>query len=481
MAKFSNIYNTQTIKIMDGLYHYSYDDPFELRAALDKCELFSFAQEFWQAIIARYPCDVYLNVLKKCEKLHTEGKPFAEAADLFAKNKQTLWLEYCAQSKKIENYNIVEFVSGFFRETCRSNPLCRPCVCKKTLLDFFESISRESHDSVKKNINNWISGHSKPNTREIYIQLCYALGLRVSRREATKLLDANHFLAFSCGQNPLYLRNAQEAVHYYCLMRPLGTECSANEEYDTAANYKYALSLIDALEEKQTVQSQNNGYTIESRQMIHNIKSESELIDFISNYTEENSTRYYSAGKMLKTFCEEYEILEHDEIGDENKKKKLTKGTSLQIIDIFTKVQTDRDSIKMLRDFVSKGYSLSDALYRSDIVSDMAEGRQIVSRDVFLLTALSLNYGTAYDVRSGRMRETHEFDECKSFHSFCNTVSAILESCNMAMLYPRRKFDFLVLYSYMSMTKDVNRNGIAHALSDYLLMTLELIDRTDRI
>ncbi len=480
MAGFGNIYNTQTIRIMNELYSCKYDDPLVLRSALEKCELFSFAQELWQAILTRFPCRLYLDVLERCRNLEAEGRSFEAAGELFARNKSALWSRYCSEAGSAKN--TTEFVSAFFRETCRSNPLCRPCSCKKHLTDFFEQISGESHDSVKKNINNWLSGHSRPNTREGYIQLCYALGLRVFRGEAVNNLDANRFLSFSCGQNPLYLRSAQEAIHYFCLMRPFGKVLSPEDDYDAPGNYSYARSLQSRLEKLPPKAADNKGYTIESRLLIDSITDENELLDFISGHAESNSERYYSACRLLEKFCEEYELLEHDMEEEEEggkKKKPLTKGTAIQIVDIFSRVSTDRKSIKMLRDFISDGYSLSDALYRSDVVLDMSKGLQTVSRSVLLLTALSLNYGTAYDVRSGRMRNTLEFDECTSFNSFCRTVSAILESCNMAMIYPRRKFDFLVLHSYMSMTRDINRRGIAEALSDYLLRTMELIGSSE--
>ena len=90
MSSFDSIYNTQTIKIMDGLYSYQYDDPFELRRALEKFELFSFSQELWQAVLTRYPCETYLKMLERCEELAVQGKPLAEAASVLPKNKQKL-------------------------------------------------------------------------------------------------------------------------------------------------------------------------------------------------------------------------------------------------------------------------------------------------------------------------------------------------------------------------------------------------------
>lgn len=478
MSGLHDVYNTQTIRIMKGLYNHEFDDPIELRAMLEKCELFSFAQELWQATLTRYPCELYIGTIDACEELAASEKDLVLAGEVLPANKRNLWKNYTIENKLENNEKIVEYVTTFFRETCRSNPICRPCRCKKKLTDFFERISGDRHDSVKKTINNWISGHSSPNNREGYIQLCYALGLRVVSTEAVKTLDANRFLSLSCGQNPLYLRSAQEAIHYFCLKRPFGEEMPLDKEYDNAENYRYAMSLIDLLNTQSGVGVCSSGYTIQSRLMIDGITSEDELISFVSSHTEDRSERYYSAQKLLKNFLKEYEQLLHDMEKDEKDKEKkpLTKGRAIEIVEIFSKVCTDSSSIRKLKKVVDEGFSLSDALYRSDIVCEMSCGEQVVSRSILLLTALSLNYGTAFDVHTGRMRATRAFDDIPSFQAFCRTISAVLDSCNMAMFYPRRKIDFLILHSYMSMTRDMNKTGFSDTLSYYLIESMNLIN-----
>lgn len=477
MSGFNDIYNTQTIRIMKGLYNHEFDDPIELRAALEKCELFSFGQELWQATLTRYPCELYIRIIDSCEKLNDSGNDLSLAGEALPASKRSLWKNYTAEHKPESSEKIVEFVTAFFRETCRSNPICRPCRCKKELTDFFEQISGDRHDSVKKTINNWISGHSHPNTRDGYIQLCYALGLRVVGSEAVKTLDANRFLSLSCGQNPLYLRSAQESIHYFCLKRPFGKDLPMDEKYDNVGNYRYAMDLADHLNNLPVAADVSGNYTIQARLMIDGITDEQELLGFVSGHSENHSERYYSAQELLKKFLKEYEQLLHDMETDEKNKEKrpMTKGTAIEIVDIFSKVSTDRSSIRKLEKMAAEGFALSDALYRSDIVQEMANGQQTVSRSILLLTALSLNYGTAFDVRTGRMRATRSFDDIPSFQAFCRTISAVLDSCTMAMFYPRRKIDFLILHSYMSMTRDMNKTGFSDSLSYYLIESLKLI------
>ena len=487
MYNFSDIYNTQTLKLLDDLRQGEYDDPFALRKYLENSDrvLTSFSQELWATALMRYPCANFAKLCEICSAALDSAQDAGQAAaKQFEGKKREDWLRFYSRRPIQTRADIVPVVSAYLRETCLSSPICRPCDCKKRLVDFFtETSGGMSYESVKRNVNNWLSGASKPADRRTYIALCYALGLRILPGTSAPI-SADRFLSFVCDQNPLHVRDAEEAVHYFCLRRPMGRELPVGSEYDTVGNFRYAVSLLDRIEAGQTERpAETERYTIQSRQYLDGVEKEEELVAHLSGAPKEEH-RYHTASIILKRFCREYEeYLENEtqfsdwDLGEayreeRSKKKPPTKQAAIDMIHLLTELEPERLKAAGAKEF-AKQYSLSDALYRSEIVEQMAAGELPMERAVVLLTALTLNYGIIYDAGRKRMRQTRELSNIPTFNHFCRTLSDMLEHCTMAPLYPKRRLDFLVLYAYLRMTKDVNKHQTVGALSDYLAMAVQ--------
>ena len=488
MYNFSDIYNTQTLKLLDDLRQGEYDDPFALRKYLENSDrvLTSFSQELWATALMRYPCANFAKLCADCDAALTSGRDAGQAAaKRFEGKKQEDWLRFYSRRPIQTRADIVPVVSAYLRETCLSSPLCRPCDCKKRLVDFFtETSGGMNYESAKRNVNNWLSGASKPADRRTYIALCYALGLRILPGTAAPI-SADRFLSFVCDQNPLHVRDAEEAVHYFCLRRPMGQALSPGDDYDTAGNYRYAADLLDRIKEAGQGGSSvgSERYTIQSRQYLDGVEKEEELVAHLSRAPKEEH-RYHTASIILKRFCREYEeYLENEtqfadlDLGEAyreewSKKKPLTKQAAADMIHLLIELEPEQLKAAGAGEF-ARQHSLSDALYRSEIVGQMAGGELPMERAVVVLTALTLNYGIIYDAGRKRMRQTKELSNIPTFNHFCRTLSDMLEHCTMAPLYPKRRLDFLVLYAYLRMTKDVNKHQTVGALSDYLAMAVQ--------
>lgn len=501
MSDFKDIYSEGTIRIINGLEKQEYDSAEKLRDDLEKCDLYSFSQELWQLTAARFPCKIYGELLRECGSTAAGSKSFEKAAAVLPVTKRRTWSDYCSEyaAKKTDP---AQLVFGFLEKTCLSHPICRPCTCKENLIKFFEATGT-SGGTAKKNINNWLSGHSAPGSRKSCIQLCYALGLRIPGGSyIAPALNADRFLSMTCGQNPLYTRDAEEMIHYYCLMNPQGKKTGFDEDYDRAENYLYSMKLTEKAKTHKTAAAYNH-YTFAAKELINRADGEDAILDLVASLSVTGEDRYASAKELLKRFYDEYDELCNPDPDGEKKKKsgksqaadnaekrrKLSKERAARIIDILSEAQTDSASLNELERFVNDGYVLSDALYSSSTVKDMIDGVRPVTRNVLMLTLLSLNYGVKYDMESGQMLDTEDFDEIAggsfdravSFNSFCTRISETLDSCELAPLYPRRRFDYLVLYSYLRMSVDVSKRDTADALSDYLIRSMKNIGENDNI
>lgn len=476
MPTFSSLFGTQTLKQLDGLAQGEYDDPFKLLGFLERPEkpLTSFASELWNTALLRYPCELFARL---CEEsaAYFGASEFTEATYIgLPETRREEFLFYLQTHPIKEAKDIPAAVSDYLFARCLSSPPCRPCQCKRMLVEFFQTMSDDgkNFDAAKRIVNYWLSGH-RPTDRKTYIELCYALGLRTGSKLPPSL-SANRFLSFACDQNPLYVRNVEEAVHYFCLHRPLGQDLPIDEPYDAAENYRYAESLLTQIKNVTRQGVSKNQYTAQSLLYIDEIKEESDLFSFLSGLPSVENQRYQTATRLLTQFLEEYDddlhIDEWDTLDDDlnESESRMKKKEAHPLVRAFMNM----DVMELKRLIPSTSFCLSDALYQSGIVRDMVKGKIPVDRSVVLLTALALNYGILYDVDKQKIRQGEDLNELLSFNAFCCELSDVLDSCAMAPLYPRRKLDFLILYSYLKMTKQIHKRSTTDSLTYYLTETI---------
>jgi len=120
-------------------------------------------------------------------------------------------------------------------------------------------------------------------------------------------------------------------------------------------------------------------------------------------------------------------------------------------------------------------YTLGDILHASDRLDAIINGDALPERSLLLLTMLAQNCAQCYDSQSNTLDESDDFTDMLSFDEYFRSLSDALRAAAMAPLYPRRRLDFVVLYSYHLIKKDIARGNIPDALSGYMVKALNAI------
>lgn len=465
-----------TMEIMRSIESGGYPDPADIGELFDKKDfaLPTFAQNLWQSLAAAYPCALQI---KMTRSLIDEG--YQAAAAYLPENRRQAWYDYYGESNASEPDDVQTLVRGFLGSVCISSPICRPCSCKKRLIDFYERFEN-SRESAKRLINCWLTGTIIPNKKETFIRLGYALSLRAypigyEPDAQERKREINRFLCFMCGQNPLHLSDPSEAVHWFCLKDP--------GELSPFENYVRAMDIIESISQNDRVYDRTGVFTMRAGESLERVKTEDELIAMISSGGLFIHDSYYTAKRHFRRFLEDYEIvLDNCGLLDEQVRRVRmpTKEQSLRLlklIDLFSKgaaVDTDE-----LSDYLSR-YSLSDVLYASGRLKDVLNGTAQTDRTLLMLTVMAMNYGIRYDTALSMVSETDELTDQGSFDDFCNMLSDILKRCSMAPLYPRRRLDFMVLYAYYLMSRRP-KGTMCQSLSWYFASAIrESVNKTDR-
>jgi len=471
-----------TIQIIQTLSSGEYSDPFAVRALISKDGMRpdSFAERFWQMLHLAGQCPV-------TERFCTEGAQGMSAA--LPESWKGQWEEMnCAAEKVSEKPDAV----GFLRGICINKPLCRPCRCKERVIGFLADTlggDPKARNSAKRNVSNWLTD-KQPLERETYIKLCYALGLRAlgESGDVEKAKDANRFLSLCCAQNPLHLSDAEESIHYFCLRYPFGKELSAQEDYSGIDNYNYALSLIERIDAEGITADDSWMFTVEAGQMIDRLRTEEEILAYARACRSHDSDEYYTAKRVLLDFIEAYEdILLMDSEKDDDKKKKdqvkdanksrrmlagIPKEEARRVVAAFERLDCDISALGEISGYTER---LGDVLYASGSLKEIADGERPMSRTVLLLCLLAQNCGAVFSQEQMDMVQTDDFTDVRSFNEFFRMLNAALEDCSMSTLNPRRRLDFLVLYSYFLFSRDAMMDGIPNAFSAYMAKAVERI------
>ena len=456
-----------TIQIMQELSGGEYTDPFQVRSLItrDTMRPDSFAERLWRMLHMATVCPVV-------EKFCRDGAAAMTAA-LPEEWREEWQKSFAGGEGQAGQLTAVDFL----RRVCVNKPLCRPCRCKDRVISFLAGVQggdTKARNAAKRNVSNWLTDRL-PLDRDTYIKLCYALGLRAlgESGEKEKAKDANRFLSLHCTQNPLHLSDAAEAVHYYCLRRPLGRELPTEEDYDGMENYDYALSLIRRIGTAEQSIDDTWMFTAETGRTIDHLRTEEEILAYAQACVSHRGDEYFTARCVLKDFIVTYE--EELKLSGRTGVRMLagvTKEESRRVVAAFERLDCD---ISVLEEISHYSERLGDVLYASGVAAEIADGQRPMSRTVLLLCLLAQNCGAVFSPEQTDMVQTDDFSDARSFNEFFRLVNATLEDCSMAALNPRRRLDFLILYSYFLFSRDALMGEIPNAFSAYLTQAIRRI------
>lgn len=395
------MYGKDTLKTMNGFYTDIYDDPFEVRKLFtdERKALISFSVGLWNMMLDRFPCK--------------KGLTHKEA------------------------------------ECCRRDPICRTCSCRQELSERMAKMADEGGDpyeNERRNLNNWLVNGKPPKNRETYIKLCYALCLRIfpqgEHPEKYILLDAERFLLRVCGQAPFYTGDAVELAHIFTLMGGEKRNIDGAALYDSAERWTYSASLAEKITQKAV------GKSKPTRMEIDSVRTEDALIRCAPS-AKLDDARY----KRARLFLADYNRhVEDDNYFDEDllksagaMRRRINRETARRMLSAY---------IEMDDEEMANAAPLFDVLYYSSLTRKMAKGEMPVSRSVLLLTVLAENV-LPVESRNGE-DENVDISELESFAEFFSLTNKMLRECDMAPLYPRRPFDFCVLYTFYLYRRDKN-------------------------
>ncbi len=455
-----------TMQIKHSLEQGEYDDPSKVRALLKsgKFDLLEFKDALWEAVLTAFPCP------------KERGIP-----ETLTAAKKNIWKQYAEENPEASQHD-------FVAEKCKTSNLCKQCESKKKLITFFEEISGDSADTIRHRLTSWLSGKVKKLDRLTYIQLCFAFNMKIypttrMLTEEEKAEDANRFLTLACKQPPLYTVKPEEAVYYFCLANPQGR--------NNSENWKYACELVKKLESMDcSEKSEDDVYTMHTSMMIEGIHTEKELLDFVSKSRLDEHELYATAKANCEFLFSQFEdsaaekesseILARgmqgdvDEDGKRSKIRSVRKSIACELLDKLEEFDDtgviSEETIELLRE-----YTLGEILHASDRLDEIINGEALPDRNILLLTVLAQNCGMSYDADSNTLDESEELTDMPSFDDYFRGLSALLRTMGMAPLYPRWRMDFVVLYAYHLIKKDVIRGREPDALSEYMISALKLI------
>ena len=487
-------YGTETVHLISDVASGRLDTPAKVKEYFQngRFSFESFGYELWRLLLIGHPCERMKRLLGAASGGINEIKDALSKEipgfDVSAVD------EFFQIHPKPSLYKMREFMRDCLIKRCSQKVLCRPCTCKKVLVDFMVSVTEGAReDSVSRTVNNWFTYTNEKLDRSKCIQLCYALGLRCFKQgerammsEGMRDLDAECFLGMVCRQDPFHVRKPDEAIFFYCLMRPMDEKLPPNEKYDPVKNYAFANELLRKYYSYAAYRNApgdgNSSVPMEYTQVVRNSISEStdtaDLLDLLLNLSSMPNVERYAASKYITQF---YRDLQVNAVELAANTAALTKELATRTVMALKDIDEQQISSQGIKEAISK-YTLSELLYKSGIIVSMAEGRIPIERNIMLLCSLAMGYGIAYvPGRRTPIRETADFIDSTSFTAFFEKIAATLRMCCFSPLYPRSKFDFMILYSYYLGRTDLRRGRAVDSIATYLTRAVTELSAADNI
>jgi len=451
------------MEIRRALEQGEYNDPVQVRRLLKSSRFAKqeFKDALWEAILEAYPCPME-----------------SDMPGNLTSAKKKVWEQMVLDAPELSAHEHIV-------RKCRNSNLCMQCACKKKIIDFFVSIESGSADTIRHRLTSWLSGKVHKLDRLTCIQLCFAMNMRVYPlsqvpSDEEKKRDARRFLTLRCKQPPLYTIRTDEAVYYYCLANPEGR---SNTE-----NWKYACDLIDKAKHASYEESDDDMYTMFAVTAMEDIRSEGELLRFLSNIRLSEHEQYATAKENCRLLFEQFDLSEavarsvDEKFGNRDrsgKSRMLLKKDAIRILDALVRFDdTGELDAEVLNDL--EKYDFGDILYSSDRLEELLNDDVLPDRTVLLFTVLAQNCGMKYDPETNTLEESDDLTDIPSFNEYYSNLTIILQNMGMAPLYPRWRTDFIVLYAYHLMQKDLLDEKEPNSISGYIIKALKLTMEEDQ-
>lgn len=278
------------------------------------------------------------------------------------------------------------------------------------LISFFTELNdKVKQGSVVKKVGNWLSGRNTPRRDDIF-KICFALELDIN--------EASYLIKHITG-NDIHYRNAVEFVYAYCLYKK--------------QSFAHALDIISQINSEcmEDVYIPDIYTNIRS---VDYITDDSSLIDFINSNPSYWGTIHNYAYKYYMDFCSILISPTADE-----------KAYSIEsIMDNYIKMQVPSD--KAIGKFNALQKLIKHCWPNSKNIKLMRLRKEDITREILIILYIITDGVSANSTAYDELDESY-ISDMEKMEEHCWRINLMLKQCGMALLDPRRSFDYIVLYS----------------------------------
>ena len=283
---------------------------------------------------------------------------------------------------------------------------------KKTLMEgLVANHPDKSKETLRKTVNNWLSGKSKDIGEEYAISLCFILRL--------SLENADHLYSLVTGM-PFHWRNPNMIAYLYALQKGMDYASARN----LSDRLKGALPVLDG----EYVEA---AYTPAIRREISMLRNEEELVSYAKAELHRLGMYHNTAYDLFMRMM--------DQLANPTFSYDVPQEQGLSVKQI-------------LQDYLYEGHidkqGIAGEIQRlvaeqwpdEPVISKMKSRKMDVSRKVMILLFLATDEGLIVDELEEKATTEERFEDLYS------RLDAMLIRCSFASLDPRVPFDWLVLY-----------------------------------
>lgn len=278
------------------------------------------------------------------------------------------------------------------------------------IISFFEELNQKvKPGSIVKKVSNWLNGRNMPRRDDIF-KICFALELNLN--------EASYLIRHLTG-NDIHYRNAVEFVYAYCFYNNL--------------SFSRAEDIISRLSSDCFDDIYVPGIYTDIKS-VDNITDDGSLIEFINSHPNYWGTIHNYAYKYYMDFLS---ILISPTLGE--------KSYSIEsIMDNYIKMQVPSD--KAIGKFNALQKLIKHCWPNSKNIKLMRLRKEDITREILLILYIITDGVSANSTAYDELDESYISDSEK-MEEHCWRINLMLKQCGMALLDPRRTFDYIILYS----------------------------------
>lgn len=286
------------------------------------------------------------------------------------------------------------------------------------------SIKKKDEDRTRTDVKNWLSGgapNDSEQSRPNVYKLCFALEMDV---EQTRVFFLKKYLC-----RPFNLKNADEAVYYFCL--------------NTGRSYDKAIKLIEKVENLPFVSTSED---IETRMMeipLSDITTEEDFLLYMKNHRYDKKEQHQTVSKEIELLMDKCKNLVSVKSNDALLEKIL--GYNERNVIVY-----DEESGKDKVFGISKS-ELPDAIktnFPRPINFSQIKNREAkddTCRKMLMILCFFKYYISLKNSKIKSGISENDIDLSEYFDEFEITIDQLLEKCGYVQVYWRNPFDRFIL------------------------------------